>query len=126
MAAQQPAYLFRSTINVDPYSAVRSERSSDARFVFLLSNGRLFGTVFSLSTGKYTLVDIQCRKCSIPLGWRYVTAERNDQKYKEGCTLLQQELLRRVNCLKYTTQCTAITPFRRSSDIPPPPPPRRR
>lgn len=77
-------------------------------------------TFSRLSTGQYTLIDVQCRKCYMPLGWRYVSAERSDQKYKEGCTLLQQGLLRRINCIKYSN-CTAITPFRRVSEIPPPP-----
>eukprot|EP00210_Caulerpa_lentillifera_P006741 g6443.t1 len=105
MAAQQPAYLFKTAINIDPYSSVRNEQ---------------------LTTGMYSLCDVQCRCCCSPLGWRYISAERSDQKYKEGCSLLKQELLTRVNINKETNTCTAITPYgRRVSDIPPPPPRRR-
>lgn len=63
---------------------------------------------------------MQCRNCFVPLGWRYVHAERNDQKYKEGCTLLQQGLLRRVNCVKPTHRAS-LSALRRSSEIPAPP-----
>lgn len=74
----------------------------------------------------YALCDVQCRSCYSPLGWRYISAERNDQKYKEGCSLLKQELLTRVNLKKEANNCTAITPYgRRSSEMPPPPPRRR-
>jgi hypothetical protein len=68
MGAQQPALLFRSTINVEAYSEQREER---------------------LSTGMYTLVDVRCRRCCQPLGWQYVRASAIDQKYKEGGALLQ-------------------------------------
>ncbi|GMH42952.1 hypothetical protein BSKO_10874 [Bryopsis sp. KO-2023] len=77
MAAQQPAYLFRETVNVEPYAGCREEL---------------------LSTGMYTLEDVQCRKCCTHLGWKYLRASRSEQKYKEGSTLLQQELLKRINC----------------------------
>ncbi|CAD7695023.1 unnamed protein product [Ostreobium quekettii] len=76
MAAQQPAYLFRNTVNMEACSPEREQL---------------------LSTGHYTLVDVRCRSCCTPLGWRYIKASRGEQKYKEGSTLLQQELLTRVN-----------------------------
>ena len=53
MAHQTPAYLFRSTINVEPYAPERQEQ---------------------LSTGMYVLVDMRCRGCCTPLGWRYISA----------------------------------------------------
>ena len=49
-----------------------------------------------LSTGRYTLLDLQCRCCRAPLGWRYLTADSPDQRYKEGACLLQQGSLKRV------------------------------
>lgn len=47
----------------------------------------------TLSTGTYTLEDVRCRACRAPLGWRYLTAAADDQKYKEGACLLQQAAL---------------------------------
>eukprot|EP00877_Chromochloris_zofingiensis_P005580 jgi/Chrzof1/15022/Cz09g24090.t1 len=75
MGSQQPALLFKQVVNVDPYSSHREER---------------------LSTGLYVLVDVECRRCCTPLGWRYVKASSEDQKYKEGGTLLQEDLLKCV------------------------------
>lgn len=51
-----------------------------------------------LSTGRYTLLDVQCRCCRAPIGWRYITADAPDQRYKEGAYLLQQGALKRVGC----------------------------
>lgn len=51
-----------------------------------------------LSTGRYTLLDVQCRCCRVPIGWRYITADSPDQRYKEGAYLLQQGALKRVGC----------------------------
>ena len=41
-------------------------------------------------------VQVRCRACQQVLGWRYLRAEKSDQKYKEGAVLLQQAALRRV------------------------------
>lgn len=76
MGIQQPAYLFRETVNVGPCSSEREER---------------------LATGVYTLVDVQCQCCSHVLGWKYIRACNYEQKYKEGGTLMQQDALQRVN-----------------------------
>lgn len=74
-SAQNPAYLFKTAINVEPCSSRREE---------------------VLSTGGYVLVDVSCRGCSTVLGWQYIASKSQDQKYKEGATLLQQGLLRRL------------------------------
>lgn len=78
-SAQNPAYLFKSAINVEPCSPRRDEL---------------------LSTGGYILVDVHCRGCNTVLGWQYVAAKSQDQKYKEGATLLQQGLLRRLPAIE--------------------------
>ena len=54
MAHQTPAYLFRSTVNLEAYAPERQEQ---------------------LSTGVYILVDMRCRGCYTPLGWRYISAQ---------------------------------------------------
>ena len=76
MGSNHPALLFRRSVNLDPAGAPREE---------------------VLSTGRYTLQDVACRACSAQLGWQYVMAEAEDQKYKEKCMLLRLEELQRVN-----------------------------
>lgn len=46
-----------------------------------------------LSTGRYTLTDVSCRACCITLGWQYLAAESQEQRYKVGAVLLQQAAL---------------------------------
>ncbi|EIE18204.1 hypothetical protein COCSUDRAFT_68340 [Coccomyxa subellipsoidea C-169] len=75
-AARQPAVLLRDTVNLEPLGDARSER---------------------LSSGRYTLVDVTCRGCATILGWRYQEAKNRDEKYKEGCALLQISLLSAVD-----------------------------
>ena len=43
-----------------------AKRISDIDLLFLF--------VFRLSTGNYILIDVRCRACQIPLGWRYLKA----------------------------------------------------
>jgi hypothetical protein len=76
MGANIPAFLFRKGINVEPCGSFRQE---------------------TLSTGNYTIVDVRCRSCCAVLGWRYIQAEKADQKYKEQCILLKQASLKRVH-----------------------------
>lgn len=94
-SAQNPAYLFKTAINVEPCSPSREEL---------------------LSTGGYVLVDVHCRGCNTILGWQYVAAKSQDQKYKEGATLLQQGLLRRVPAVP--TPCTAPINAAEHEDMP--------
>ncbi|PRW59182.1 yippee-like protein [Chlorella sorokiniana] len=77
MGACTPALLFRNAVNIEPCGSERQE---------------------VLSTGRYTLLDVQCRCCRVPIGWRYITADSPDQRYKEGAYLLQQGALKRVGC----------------------------
>ncbi|KAL4519537.1 hypothetical protein Ndes2526B_g01875 [Nannochloris sp. 'desiccata'] len=76
MGSNHPALLFRRSVNLDSFGPKREE---------------------CLSTGKYVLQDVACRACSANLGWKYVHAEAQDQKYKEHCLLLKLEELQRVN-----------------------------
>ena len=85
-SAQNPAYLFKSAINVEPCSSRPREEL--------------------LSTGGYVLVDVHCRGCSTVLGWQYIAAKSQDQKYKEGATLLQQGLLRRLPVIQAPRSAT--------------------
>ncbi|KAK9835611.1 hypothetical protein WJX74_004193 [Apatococcus lobatus] len=75
MGVRQPALLFTVTLNLDTAASLREEQ---------------------LSTGCYVLADVTCRACSSPMGWSYLHASNEEQKYKEGCTLLQKSMLKKV------------------------------
>jgi len=72
MGHRIPAFLFRETVNLE---IVGNERKT------------------TLSTGDYTLVDVHCRVCGTYLGWKYVSAPDNSEKYKQGMFLLEQAKL---------------------------------
>jgi hypothetical protein len=90
MGANVPALLFRRGINIDHIGPHRRE---------------------TLSTGTYLLVDVVCRLCRCKLGWRYLEAEKEDQKYKVQCVLLKEQDLTRINRV---TGNQVATPFPRS------------
>ena len=53
MGVQQPALLFRTTLNMETSASLREEQ---------------------LSTGCYVLADVTCRACLSPMGWSYLHA----------------------------------------------------
>lgn len=77
-----PALLFRCSVNLAPCGPKREEM---------------------LSTGRYSLADVHCHVCRVPLGWKYLWAQQEDQQYKVGSVLLQHSLLRRVTNLQAVT-----------------------
>jgi hypothetical protein len=48
-----------------------------------------------LVTGPHTVSDISCVKCGTGLGWKYVDAEEETQKYKVGMFILETKRLMR-------------------------------
>lgn len=50
-----------------------------------------------LVTGMHTVSDISCALCTTILGWKYVNAEEEDQKYKIGKYILERERVVKVN-----------------------------
>ncbi|KAL0042653.1 hypothetical protein WJX79_006792 [Trebouxia sp. C0005] len=50
-------------------------------------------TVTHLATGDYEVQDVRCRKCSTSLGWTYLKAFNEKNKFKEGSTILYKRLL---------------------------------
>jgi hypothetical protein len=42
-----------------------------------------------LVTGAHTVADISCRTCGSVLGWKYVEAEEESQRYKVGKFILE-------------------------------------
>lgn len=49
-----------------------------------------------LVTGAHTVSDISCVTCGVILGWKYVSAEEEAQKYKEGMFILETKRVMRV------------------------------
>ena len=50
-----------------------------------------------LSSGTYDLVDVECRRCREPLGWRYLRASgATAEKFKVACTLLAAAKMERA------------------------------
>ncbi|KAJ0538534.1 putative Yippee family protein [Helianthus annuus] len=43
-----------------------------------------------MMTGLHTVADIFCVKCGSIVGWTYETAHEEDQKYKEGKSVLER------------------------------------
>lgn len=48
-------------------------------------------------TGQYLVCDIKCQLCKHLLGWKYIKAERLDQKFKEGMFILELKPITLVN-----------------------------
>ena len=47
----------------------------------------------TLITGLHTIRDVSCLSCGLKLGWTYVRAFEQDQKYKENKTILERAVL---------------------------------
>ena len=44
-------------------------------------------------TGRHIVRDIFCRQCNVLVGWKYDKAYEATEKYKEGCYILEEDLL---------------------------------
>ncbi|KAI9245745.1 yippee zinc-binding/DNA-binding /Mis18, centromere assembly-domain-containing protein [Sporodiniella umbellata] len=50
-------------------------------------------------TGIHTIADINCNQCQIRLGWKYLRALEEPQKYKEGKFIIEQsKVTKEVEC----------------------------
>ena len=50
----------------------------------------------NMMTGLHVVKDIMCVQCETTLGWKYVKAYPEDQKYKVGKFILEAELLESI------------------------------
>ncbi|KJE92852.1 hypothetical protein CAOG_003743 [Capsaspora owczarzaki ATCC 30864] len=50
-----------------------------------------------MTTGIHIVVDVYCLKCSCILGWKYIKAYEESQKYKEGKVILEKALINEVD-----------------------------
>ena len=48
-----------------------------------------------LITGLHTVCDVHCIGCHAVLGWKYVSAYHQSQKYKENKFILEQKMLKK-------------------------------
>lgn len=46
-----------------------------------------------MTTGLHTVTDIYCSSCGHNVGWKYIKAYEEDQKYKEGKYILEKAYL---------------------------------
>jgi hypothetical protein len=46
-----------------------------------------------LITGLHTVADISCTGCDTVLGWKYVVAYEESQKYKEGRYIIEKQMV---------------------------------
>eukprot|EP01115_Flamella_aegyptia_P015187 TRINITY_DN91468_c0_g1_i1.p1 TRINITY_DN91468_c0_g1~~TRINITY_DN91468_c0_g1_i1.p1 ORF type:complete len:113 (+),score=13.28 TRINITY_DN91468_c0_g1_i1:216-554(+) len=69
-----PAYLFRQAVNV-------SEGETKEK---------------QFTTGKHVVTDLHCTFCLMRVGWKYIKAYVETQKYKEGRVILEKSLLMKL------------------------------
>ena len=80
MGRQGRAYLYRSLVNVN--LGVEEDRH--------------------LSSGLHIVSDVYCNGCCTKLGWKYVFAYSDSQKYKEGTFIVEVLYYSRVTFLEIT------------------------
>ncbi|KAK9700668.1 hypothetical protein K7432_012082 [Basidiobolus ranarum] len=51
-----------------------------------------------LMTGLHSVADIYCTVCQANVGWKYVHAFEESQKYKEGKFIIERAKIAKVNC----------------------------
>ncbi|CAK4025291.1 Hypothetical predicted protein [Lecanosticta acicola] len=62
-----------------------------------------------LVTGPHTVGDISCAQCGSVLGWKYVAAEHEEQKYKVGKFILETRRVCRSSMWESTNEHEAAT-----------------
>jgi hypothetical protein len=87
MGANKAAYLFSKVLNMEPAAEPRKQQ---------------------LSTGHFLLQDVRCKSCSATFGWSYLKAWNQDQKYKEGTTIVERSLLQLVGDSPSESATTAV------------------
>lgn len=100
------AYLVSATRSADAISITSNS----------LSNISLPNTVTQravprqLVTGAHTVSDISCVFCGSVLGWKYVGAEDESQRYKVGKFILETKRIRTSSCWENYSGSAALDP----------------
>ncbi|KAL9106514.1 MAG: hypothetical protein Q9227_008493 [Pyrenula ochraceoflavens] len=127
------AYLVSGSNSLSlPHS--RTPAAASATGVSVLPNTYTHKSVpRQLVTGAHTVSDISCAFCGSILGWKYVAAEEESQKYKVGKFILETKRVRGVSCWENPTGNSAedwndsmtgpatALPFDVTGDMPLPP-----
>lgn len=50
-----------------------------------------------MTTGEHSIVEIYCNRCGCNVGWKYIEATNESQKYKQGKYILEKKLFRGYN-----------------------------
>lgn len=59
-------------------------------------------------TGAHTVSDVSCAQCGSVLGWKYVAAEEESQRYKVGKFILETKRVCRSNCWEGDDDAAAL------------------
>jgi len=71
-----------------------------------------------LLTGLHVVADIYCNACDERLGWKYVEAFEESQKYKEGRFILEKaKIIKEEELKRREADATRVEAARRSSSI---------
>lgn len=62
-----------------------------------------------LVTGAHTVSDISCAQCGSVLGWKYVAAEEEAQRYKVGKFILETKRVCRNSCWEAEEENGGVT-----------------
>ncbi|CAD8075834.1 unnamed protein product [Paramecium sonneborni] len=49
-----------------------------------------------LLTGKHTVQDLMCNGCDYIIGWKYIKAFRESEKYKEGKIIIEKYFVEKI------------------------------
>ncbi|KAM3128939.1 hypothetical protein pb186bvf_018927 [Paramecium bursaria] len=49
-----------------------------------------------LKTGKHIVQDVTCKGCNIYVGWKYILAMEQSQKYKEGKIIIEKAFIKKM------------------------------
>lgn len=112
------AYLVSPPQNPSPFSSSRSNQSTaidtnvsdynDTKDLWNVRIGRSEGR--ALVTGWHEVADITCRTCAETVGWKYVDATDDSQKYKVGKFILETvQTIRRSSWEDYGSGDIIIT-----------------
>ncbi|KAJ5101476.1 hypothetical protein NUU61_003698 [Penicillium alfredii] len=63
-----------------------------------------------LVTGAHTVSDISCASCSSVLGWKYIAAEEESQRYKVGKFILETQKITASSCWEFPSAAIPTPP----------------
>uniref|UniRef100_A0AC34GTK0 Yippee domain-containing protein n=1 Tax=Panagrolaimus sp. ES5 TaxID=591445 RepID=A0AC34GTK0_9BILA len=71
-----------------------------------------------MMTGRYFIKNVFCKECNQKLGWFYETVIKEDQKYKEGKTVLEKALIQEIAVSDVTNVDNGISQSPKNNHLP--------